>query len=175
MNDKIKSDIQPTEEMIAAAETVFKTMAWLEVVKPKVLAYQKEILKRHQFKVARKHSRSRRNSQTNVPQIILDPKDTFLMSDEDFEIYCRESRKAQEEVGLKTDTPEECPLLVAEDLLRKAKEVLIEVMQPVTQVDSQKLLCAGLDKYNQYVELALKMLSPYVKSVPEILSSYSGK
>ena len=147
----------PTDAMIAAATLVFMHMAKVAVIRPIVEGYQKELLAKHQFKVRDEFSERR------GAEVILDPKLSYLMPDEDFAIYDAECKAARDTAGLHVEDKDFCPLLVAENDLIKAKRTLVDVMESVTGIGHDKLMC-NFDKYDEYIDLCLKLLSPYVKN-----------
>lgn len=152
----IKKPFTPSKDMIAAAENVFVAMAYVETIRPIVVGYQTAILAKHQFPVA-----ARFKGVGDAPDIILNPEQSYLMDlDTDLPVFIAACRKEQKKAGLKTDTPEQCPLLVAESLLRDAKNLLIETMAPVTGLTVARLT---YPHYGEYVELTLRLLAPFVK------------
>ncbi len=154
-------DFKPTNEMVESARNVFVTMALVETVKPIVKGYQMEILAKHQWPIAKEWSDRVKAANTRV---ILNPDETYLMEDEDFQIYIKEINEARESAGLKVENPDFCPLLVAEDLQSKAEHLLIDVMEPITHLTIDKVLCSvnGLDNYRKLIDLTLKLLVKFV-------------
>lgn len=150
-------NFKPTDEMVHAAKAVFICMAAVETVRPVVEGYQKNILAFWKFQPAKEW----RKNESNEP--ILEPNRAYLLSENDFRLYMADIRDEQKKAGLKTDNPDNCPLLVAESGLRKAKAVLIDVMEPMTGFTVDKMLCAGMEVYDKYIELTLRLLAPYVK------------
>jgi len=151
--------------MITAAEAVFAAMANVQTIEPIVQGYQTAILAKHRFAPDPELTRF-------ASEIILDPKEAFLLKDADFKVYNAECLAERDRLGLKVDKPEFCPLLVAEDLQRKAEHWLVEAMKPVTGLDLDRLLCAGVEELKKYIDLALRLLAPFVRSAPEILAKF---
>lgn len=83
----MKKNIKISDELIQAGEAVFSAMAYLDTVKPIVTEYQKAILERHQFTNRKEGEIRKTKISNNKEEIILNPNRTYLMSDEDFEIY----------------------------------------------------------------------------------------
>lgn len=154
----------PTQEMIRAAEKLFVVMAKLDMIRPIVEGYKKRILAENQWRV-RPAYQDRLGD-----RVILEIKDAYLMSDDDFVKYDALSKQARDVAELRVDDPNKCPLLVAEHSLIQAKRYLIEAMEPLTKVNADKLLNAGLGDYEKYVDLAQRLLAPYVRSASELLS-----
>ena len=145
------------QEILDATKEVLINMAWVETVKPIVTGYQKAILDRHQFKVVKKYR------DTSIDEVILDPDSSYLMSDTDFAIYLAECNQARINAGLKVESEEFCPLLVAENNLRKARHKLIDLMAPVTSIKFDMLFQSYPDNYNKYLDLVLKLVVPMVE------------
>lgn len=142
----------PTVEMLHAAEDILLAEAVVKAIVPVVDAYQRRILVDGQWKGS------------NDDRVILDPKLTYHMRDEDFAEYDRRCNDARKRAGLWVASPEYCPKLVAENDLRTAKRKLIDAMQPITGVDADGLLCLGMKEYDRYVDLSQKLLARYVDS-----------
>jgi hypothetical protein len=156
-----KKEFKPTTAMVKAAEAVFMTKAYADMIRPIVRGYQQEILDYEKYEYDEKQFERRGKTPKDW---IKKPGDTYLMRDNDFQHYLKRCRQEQEKAGLKTDSPEQCPLLVAEDQERKAINLLIEAMIPITGIDSHKLLCSGMDNYDEYVNLTLRLLAPFVSN-----------
>jgi hypothetical protein len=93
---------------------------------------------------------------------ILSSGQLYLCSNEALcDDFYAESNTRLRKVGLKPDAmpDDHCPALVAENLERLAAQSLIESAQVVFHgLTVQKLLCAGLDKYNQYIDLLCRLV-----------------
>lgn len=155
----MKPKFQPTPTMVNAAQTVFTTMAFLQTIQPVVVQYQTEILARGQYRIRPEFS------ERLGDEVILDPKQAYLMSDKDFVEYDAQCKLERDLAKLLVDKPEQCPLLVAEDLQRRAEHQLIKAMEPsIIGVDVDKLLSLGQSRYRNFIELTLKLLAPFVKN-----------
>lgn len=153
----MKMTFKPNDEQCAAARSVVLAMAHLETVRPIVEAYEREILARHNFRIARKWVELGCED-----RVILDPAHAYLLDEEDGKVFYAETYKARDAAGLKVEDPEHCPKCVAEHLLIQAKEVLIAAMEPITGITHHQLLCAGLSTVDECVELSLKLLVPFI-------------
>jgi len=145
-------EFKPTSEMLAAARAVFVAMACVETVKPVVRGYQQKIL--DEMKPVSK--------MTGL--VITEPGLSYQMADRDFGVYHARCNEARKVAGLHVDSDEYCPLLVAKELLRKARRVLVDVMEPVTKIKADNLYVMPTAKCNEFVELTLKLLAPYLKT-----------
>lgn len=142
----------PTKEMIETANNLVLAMAWTNTIRPTVEAYQLKILKIMQPK----HKRT--------GEIITDPKHSYLMSDEDFLIYLERINEERKKADLNVENDEQCPLLVAEDLERKAKRMFCDAMAVITKLNTDTALCSknGLENYEKLVDLSLRLMIPFV-------------
>jgi hypothetical protein len=143
----------PTNTMIGACEVLLMAKANAELVRERVVPIQKAML---ELVKAVDH-------ETGEP--IRDAKHGYRMSDEQFKDYLEEVHAAYIKEGFNVEM-NYCPLLIAEDLERQAKHALILAM---TEQDEFKtvtingLLCLGIAKYEQFIELCIKLLVPFVK------------
>lgn len=158
---------QPSKEMIEAATDVFVAKAFLGTIEPVVREYQTNILAKGQWRVRPEYQAAarRRGGSTIGDEVITDPKIAYLMSEEDFALYDAECKKARVEAKLHVEKEEQCPLCVAEHELIKAKQRLIDVMEPITKLSWDRLLCGGVETTDQAVELTLNLLGQYVPDV----------
>jgi hypothetical protein len=140
-------------------------MAAVDTIRPIVVRYQREILARNRFHIAKEWL-----GKKDVDRIILDPEQSYLLEDSDFQVYMAECREEQNKAKLHTDSPEHCPLLVAEDLLRQAQHVLIDSFEYLTGVTCKKLWKA--DHYKKMLDLLLNMMAQYMDK-DKILEEYA--
>lgn len=154
----------PTPAMISAAETLFTAMAFAETIRLIVLKYKTEILAEGRWHIKSEFATRLKD------EVILDPRRSYLMSDEDFAIYNTKCKIARDKANLKVDHDEQCPLLVAEELERQAKRALINAMADITKITADKLLNAGMVKYDHYVDLSLKLMAPFVRDAKQLMA-----
>ena len=141
----------PTKDMIRAAENCFAAMAFVETIKPVVTAYQRKVLAELQAPFAKEW----KERGLHRGEVVLDPAHTYLMEDCDFQAYLSRTREEQAKAGLHTDSPDHCPLLVAEHLQVKAEWAVIEAMEPVTHIT--EVYGKHRDKL---IDLSLRLLAP---------------
>lgn len=151
----MNKNMRPTNEMIDACKAVLIAKAWYATVEPIVRGYERKILEWHQFKKADKYK-----EYTSAPEIILEPKKSWLMRDEDFIIYDAECKKERDKAGLKVNHPDNCPLLEAETLERNAQHALIEAVAPMLGITLERVT-RSMDIYNKFVDLAMKWIVSY--------------
>lgn len=151
----------PPKGLIDAAQMVVQAKAMVATIKPIVEGYQREILERHQFHIAKKW-----RGHGMLDRIILDPNESYLLEQEDFSVYLDECKEARIAAGLHVDDEEKCPLLVAQSVERDAIKVLCDIMEPITGISHKNIVCSkdGIKKLHEYVDITLRLLVPYLKS-----------
>ena len=159
----MKANFQPnmiTEEMKTAASTVVLARVFADTIRPVVRGYQQEILDKEKYSVKEEFQERRGVS---FKEWIETPEQSYLMDDDDFQHYLKRSREEQAKAGLKTESPDHCPLLVADHLTIQAEKVLIDVMEPVTGLTYDTLMCSKdcLENRDKFLELTLRLLVPY--------------
>jgi hypothetical protein len=148
-------------ELIRAAKTVFMAMAYAETIRPTVEGYQKTILAEMQ---ARPEQRwIDRGVEKDEP--ILNPERAYLLNDTDSAVYFRRLDEEKEKAGFHGLESGYCPLLIAEDLVRKAEHALVDLMEPLTGISHQAIFCApnALENYRKYLKLTLGLFAPLIK------------
>lgn len=150
-----------THEMVEAANAVCMAKAFVQTVRPIVEGYQKEILARHQFPNNGDLEMHEKHGQMDqfVFKVILDPSESFLLSDADFNTYDNECQEAAKKSGLKVEREGNCPLLEAESILVKANGVFVDLIQPVTKISRETALCSGMEKYQKLVDLGIGLVA----------------
>lgn len=151
----MKKKFVPTEEMIAAAETVFKAMAYEQTIRPIVEGYQNKILNERQWLYMEKYRDS-------LGTVITEIRSAFLMSIDDYSEFAKRCNEEREKSGLVVESSNFCPLLVAERLLVEAKFELVKAMQEVTKIPVIQMRAAPLKTFHEFVELTLSLMSPFV-------------
>lgn len=89
---------------------------------------------------------------------LIDPGDSWHLKDADAKRFYAACDKAYAAEGYDDLEPGYCPALIAESLVVDAQHALIEAAYPFFEVETHALLCAGLDKYREYIELLTKMV-----------------
>ena len=146
-------------EAIAAAKAVFSAMAFVETIKPVVEGYQRKILAEEKYAYDEKwHGRRG----ITYADWITEPEDSYLMADDDAQHYYQRCDEEMAKAGLRVEKKGNCPLLVAEHLLIQAKNLLIDVMEPVTGIKHEQLYRHGLKDYDNYIDLTLRWLAPKI-------------
>jgi len=150
---ELKTAITP--EIVAAGKTVFEAMAYVQTIKPIVRKYQQEILNKGCFRMCDKMK------DRHGGEIIRKESETYMMRDSDFKIYLAELAKAHKAHGF--DVPKDyCPLLIAEDLERRAWWALCDLMEPITGISRKNLW--KLDHIKRYKDLTLRMIASKINA-----------
>lgn len=157
----------PSPALIRLAEAVFVAIAHELHVRPIVEAYQRESLARHRFKVAAMFGNQSLPPEHN--SVILDPKYAWLMSESDFAIYNAECHAARDAHALRVESPEKCPLLVAEHMRFTAETAFLEMLGEETGLVQLQFATISGDLRKEAVDLGLRLLAPHVRSGDAIL------
>ncbi len=99
---------------------------------------------------------------------ITDPDKAWMLEAEEHHDYLIDLRKAMQDAGYTIKSipgePEysyNCPALTAESMQRDAEHLIIDAMAEMLGESKElghNLICAGLDKYHQFIGLAVKMV-----------------
>jgi hypothetical protein len=99
---------------------------------------------------------------------ITDPDKAWMLEAEEHHDYLLDLRKAMQDAGYTIKSipgePEysyNCPALTAESLQRDAEHLIIDTMAEMLGESKDlghNLICAGLDKYHQFIDLAVGMV-----------------
>jgi hypothetical protein len=157
-----KPKFHPTKEMIEAGETLLMAMAFVETIKPIVIGYQTKVLA--DMKVCELR---------NPSKVVMNPEQSYLMSNSDAEVYYSRIDAEMVAADLKTIKEGCCPLLEAEQLVREAKRAVVDSLFTTTGIDADLLMRKSMDKYQEYIDLCLRMLTHFVsKDAHDIMERY---
>ena len=157
------SPYKPTPEMIATGENLFLAMAYERTVRPIVEGYERKILAERSWEVA--------PEQQAVPgevEYVTDINMTWLMKGDAFNAYrkrCNEERIAAKLDSAIDDSCEQddyCPLLVAQDVTRRARFALCDAMASVTNINGATAVGMMLADYDKLIDITLKLLAPFI-------------
>ena len=156
-----------TPKMIAAAEQVLLATAFEQHVRPVVIAYETAILERLQLRSAPSFL------QYGIDKVIRERKETFMLGEDDRDLFLKETFNARDEAKLISSHPEGCPLIEAEILRLGAEQELIKSLadHPLL-ADFAKVATSGvipLEERTKVIDLTLRLLSPYVRSADDLL------
>jgi len=152
-----------TQAVKSAVNAYFLARINAEVHRERVDAIQRRLLNETGYYVSKDHGRY-----ADAHERITEPKNTWLMSDDDSHDYLSDLRDELEKAGYKIDAPLGepywsyfCPALTAESLQRDTEHLLIDsAAEMLGEKDDfrHKLLCAGLEKYHKFVDLVCKLV-----------------
>lgn len=145
----------PPPELVSLADCLMVTMAMHQLKAEAVEVYATKVLAKMQAKIATKWVEVGMED-----QLILKPKDAFLLDDDQAAKYyalCEEERIG---AGMQVDNEGNCPALEAECLFRAARDVFIDALTPYTTISlDQARLSSTLDKLADW---GLKILAKHV-------------
>ena len=118
-----------------AVKALLLATAYTDTVRPRVIAYQTEILKAGKFP----YDPTVLLDGETPPPFITDPAQAWLMSDEDFAVYAAQLDEAKVKAGFENLAPGYCPLLVAENLQMQAEHALFEAAKYITHIDHREI------------------------------------
>ncbi len=154
---------QITQAVKSSVNAYLMARTYAEVQREKVDKIERGLLETAKYFTSDKHRRYEKGKIR-----ITDPDKTWLLSDEDSQDYLLDVRFALEKAGYKIkSTPGEpehsyfCPALTAESLQTKTEHLLIDSAAEMIGEKGNfqnRLLCAGLDKYKQFIELVVGMV-----------------
>jgi hypothetical protein len=160
-NNSMKT-FTPTTEMIEAAQAVFETMAYEQVVEPIIIKIKCDLLEEGKYPYVEKQS-ARRGIES-LPSYITDPKQDYRMSDTDFTAYLRRFHEECLKVGFDIEY-NRCPHNMAKLARMDTERELINIMSPTTGMTYEQLWRSAnaIENSKQAVNLTLKLFAPLVK------------
>ena len=144
---------RPTAAQIEAYSRVLAAQAEIDRIEPIVRGYQSDILARGQWRVATEWVDA-----DGIAATITDPAHAWLMPDADHGEYLRQCRAAQLAAGL-PDLGDCCPLLVAQDDLRRARDDLVDALQPITGISWRAATAASMRDADQFADCAIRLMA----------------
>jgi hypothetical protein len=148
------------QSLKSAVSAYLVSRGFAETVREKVDQIDRAILAECPLKLAPRW----KERGTNLPELITEPKYTYLCDDSDqLADFYQERHNRQRQQGIKPESMpfEHCPALVAEHNLVKCEHLVIEAaaqMLGEKLFTPQKLICAGLDKYQQFIDLSVRLV-----------------
>jgi hypothetical protein len=144
------------ESNVKIMKALFQAVAFSETIGEIVEKKQREILAFYKWKSAES---SRRET-----KIILEPKDSYLLDELDFEIYLKEldSFYFSDACPVKPKKIGNCPKLEAESFVRDVKVQVAESFAPYFGFGYNEV-SRSLKIYRDYFELLMKMFASKVK------------
>lgn len=165
MQPMTKANFKPSPELIQSAENLFLAMAVEQEIRPKVEAYETEILARHRFKPAAQYRDYVKD------EAILSRKDSFLLGDDDAKVYFAECFAARDAAGLKVSKPQNCPLLEAECTRMEAQNAFIKALGAIKGLEAfaEKPHVLTIAQRDKVIDIGLRLVAPFVGNSKTIL------
>lgn len=160
----------PSGGLIRLAEAVVVAMAHEDIVRPIVEAYQRKVMEKHQFRISREWV-----ARGMEDVVILDPKDTYLLSEEDAAVVHAAFNVERDATTLKVNRPDSCPLLVAENIRIKAENALLEELGKLPGLAPLASGFLTLKHRAKAIDLGLKLVAPFMANSDAILSRYVAR
>jgi len=170
--------IKPSQELLSAARAVVTAQAFVETIRPKVHKIQDDLIFALSPKVAPEHREGRRA----VEGEYVTRENAWMMSDEDAQRYYPQLDTEYRKAGFTEIKPGECPLLVAENLLRKTERMFMELSIELTakagftpEMVEKIITCEypnGLERRREYLDLNLRYVVPFL---PEARNGKAAK
>lgn len=149
----------PTDLQVAAAECVFACIAYEQLMRVTVEAYKRRILLQGQWKPASHFRLSDADS-----EVVLEPREAWVLSEEDFAVYIERCEAARVAAKLKVSGPGLCPLLEAEGLTRDANREMLIAMEGVLPISPAQIETLTMHEFNRLVDLTLRLLAPHCRA-----------
>ncbi|WP_188930120.1 hypothetical protein [Puia dinghuensis] len=144
-----KQMIKPSPALLQSTATYVKAMAYTQTIRPIIESIQKKQLSAHEY-------RDRFDG-----NIITEPKHAFAMPEADHENYVHGLHQEYIIAGFHVEYGE-CPLLIAENLERQARDVVIKLSLELNIGINIEHLYSKLEWLDQYTELLLNLLVPQI-------------
>lgn len=90
--------------------------------------------------------------------LVKDPINDYELNKEDLDEYCKQLNEIYIKIGFDVKL-NYCPLLIAESELRQAQRELADLLEPITNINRQDLICSGLENYRKYIKLSVDYIS----------------
>jgi len=164
----MKKTFNPNPELIRAAQAMFTAMAHHDLIKDKVTDYERAVLVEMQAPINPEFAEIHRSG---LPEIILDPRHSYLMAPERFPEFDTKRQQAMRAAGFTPKQPFDCPRLEAEALQTEAACALMYLMAPHIGLSDELARKHGWYRGDKGVELTLKLLAPFVGNAHDALKA----
>jgi len=148
-------------ELVSALRAVLAAQAFLETIKPVSAEIYKEAIEIYKPVVeAKGHYVKSKRFQSEIGKPITCQERIYQADDATTNKIYKYHKSKLAEKGF-TAEKNFCPVLVAESVLREAQTILIDLMEPYTNIPDDLLYLP--DKRARYLEIVLKMLVTVAK------------
>jgi hypothetical protein len=145
-----------TATQVNAVRSLLMAKANLEVMQERMAPIQAELLR--VWKPVTKERTGRRPG----GEPITEWKWLWLTDDATFADIMADKEALQAKAGISASKPGNCPLLEAEHLVTVAQHAVVLAFSdwgPIQGVTVNKLLCLGMDKYKQFIDLCCGLVA----------------
>ena len=158
-----------TPELVRLAEDLMVAIAFEELIRPTVVAYENEILARLQLPVDPKFRES--TSMTTI----VDRNYAYMLSEHDFQVFFTECQAARIQNGLKVEQPDQCPLSIATGNRLAAEDAFLVEAFKLPEIQGKfKVETLTAEAKAELIGLLLNQVAPFLRSSSEILKEISG-
>lgn len=154
--DEVKK-MTSDQDCIKVVNALFEAVAYAETVRALIEPKQQELIDFYKFETADMWT----EKYGDPKRIITKYDHLYLASDEDSDLLYKEMHKVHLELGFKVEM-NYCPLLIAEDLVRKVKVQVADFLEPYMGM-SYDQISYSLDSYKMYFDLVMTMFAGVVK------------
>lgn len=152
-----------TKELRQAVATLIAAKVYAEAVRPIVRKYQQAILDSNDFRYSAEWSGREytRNGEPFAAGRCTDIDSTYLMDDADFATYCALLDIAKEQAGFTGLPAGNCPLLMAEHDVIKARWAIARAAEYITTDAGQTATCEAIcaaNKLDEYTDLVVELV-----------------
>lgn len=146
---------------LRAAKNVFMAMAVADTMRDKVVPIQHAVLENGKWPPAPKIASILKEKGFDA-SYIKSPNRAYEMAPCNFSKYVAACYAEYVKAGIAPDDPENCPLLVAENLQRQAEVAFIDTLETFTGLNSDQLYMPEYRR--EYLQIMLSMFAQKVKS-----------
>lgn len=148
---------EPTAAQIELAELMFAAMAHEEAVAAIVFPYQRAILEKGQWRVAKE-----RQVRGRGPDVVLAPDDVWLIESDARKEYRRLCDEARQQAGLSVRHSRGCPLIEAEEAARDAKFYFVVSAAPSFGIPEERVEAVPQWDYQHALRIFSDLIAPHV-------------
>lgn len=148
---------------IKVVNALFEAIAYAETVRAIIEPKEQEVVDFFKFKV-KEEIRIKWDIET---EIIDTPDKMYLAEKADYELYWKEMNKFHNDSGFRKKSPDHCPLLEAEELVRCIKIQVCDFLEPYLKINYSHI-SGSLPRFKQYFDLVMHLFGPAVAEYQKI-------
>ena len=160
---EILKQITADPDCVKVVNALFEAIAYTETVRAIIEPKEQEVINFFKFKVKQEYI-----DRWPDDNIIIDSASRMYLADkEDFQIFWKEMDKFHNESGFKKKSPDHCPLLEAEELVRLVKIQVCDFLEPFLEIKYCEI-SHTLEAFKTYYEFIMKMFAPAVAEYQKV-------